>query len=126
MTVVESVLKPVDSICSWSEKHGQIFLGNPVAQQKLIKYSQHHTDAAHTKALADKGYLLDTDWDGIAEFWVHSLEDLTAIFDSDYYKNIVVPDESRFIQREKARFIVGYDDDKWVDGKPGSFIDVGK
>jgi hypothetical protein len=36
--------------------------------------------------------------------------------DEDYLK-VVVPDEEKFLKRDEALPMVGWDEDKWVDGK---------
>ena len=97
---------------------------NPIAQQLTIKYTQAHFDSNGNKAFAAVGVPNPSTFDGIANFWFASIEDAQKVFSSEYYVNIVIPDEERFVQRDKTTIFVTNDEDKWVDGKagPGVFL----
>lgn len=101
-------------------------MGNPVARTNLVKYSQQHISLEATKQLAEMGFKTPSA-DGIAHFYAESLEKLLAVFDHEYYKNVVVPDEHNFIKASgRPETIVGVDDDKWADGKAGAGVDSSK
>lgn len=100
-------------------------MANPVAQKNLIRYSQHHIDAKQSTALAQKqGSEGDVGCDGMAHFWAESLDKLMEVFESEYYKTVVVPDEAKFLDREKITMLIGEDDDKWDHGKAGSHVRI--
>lgn len=56
-------------------------------------------------------------FDGAAEFWADKIEDVAAVFADAEYLEKVVPDEMKFLDREKATFIVGTEEVKWEGGK---------
>jgi hypothetical protein len=56
-------------------------------------------------------------YNGGAEFWANSIEELGAVFQDPEYQSIVVPDELKFLKRDEATLLVGYEEMKWVDGK---------
>ncbi|CAI6100744.1 unnamed protein product [Clonostachys chloroleuca] len=56
-------------------------------------------------------------YDGAAEMWAASMEDLLEVFTNEEHLRIVVPDEQKFLKREEAQMIVGLEEPKWVDGK---------
>lgn len=96
---------------------------NPAAQSNLLRYSQHHFSSSDNDKLANTlGVKSDAGCDGIAHFWAESVEKLLAVFDTDYYRSTVVPDEAKFIDREKTTMVIGVDDDKWADGKAGERV----
>ena len=39
------------------------------------------------------------------------------VFQDEEYKRVVIPDEESFLKRSEAVMMIGYDEDKWVDGK---------
>ena len=39
------------------------------------------------------------------------------VFHDEEYLRTVVPDEEKFLKRAEAKMMVGWDEDKWVDGK---------
>ncbi|CAH0058081.1 unnamed protein product [Clonostachys solani] len=98
----------------WSEKHPDIWLSVPIVQEKIVKYSQFHANEAVRSAYGSAMPLAS--YDGAAEMWAASMEDLLAVFTNEEYQRIVVPDEQKFLKREEAQMIVGWEEPKWVDG----------
>jgi len=56
-------------------------------------------------------------FDGAAEVWAETYDDLIAVFTNEEYLKIVVPDEQTFLKREEALMFVGYEVPRWVDGR---------
>lgn len=95
----------------WSEEHPKAVMSIDCVKNTVVKYVQYHADDAKMKALAAVTNTMP--WDGAAEFWAHSLEDIVAIFSDPDYLNIVVPDEERFFDKASAQTFVGYEEVKY-------------
>lgn len=52
--------------------------------------------------------VLNSKFDGAAEFWVNELEDFGAIFADEVYMRDVVPDEESFMKRGESWMSVGW------------------
>ncbi|RVX67704.1 hypothetical protein B0A52_07827 [Exophiala mesophila] len=92
----------------WSEQHPKLFLKVPVYRDRLITYSQFHIDRSRKEEIKKLG-LPVSDFDGLVTMVVNSLEDLVTIFNDEEYKQLVAPDESKFVKRSEAQVMVGYD-----------------
>ncbi|TKA67285.1 hypothetical protein B0A55_09237 [Friedmanniomyces simplex] len=108
----------------WSTSHPTTFLSVPIVQRNLSKYQQFHTDPAVSAALRAQG-LPVSEFDGGAEFWANSYEEAMAVFQDPEYERVVVPDEMRFLDRQAARMMVGYEEVKWEDGKAAEGVKMG-
>ena len=58
-------------------------------------------------------------YDGIAQSWANTKEDLMVVFASPFYVDVVNPDESKFIEEGKVEIYVGDVEDYWVTGSEG-------
>ena len=54
--------------------------------------------------------------EGWIKLSVNSLQLLQIVQDEEYNR-VVVPDEESFLKRHEAKIMIGYDEDKMVDGK---------
>lgn len=84
-------------------------------REKIVKYSQFHADDVFKAKMG--AHLPFAQFDGAAEMWAKSYDDLMAVFTNEEYLKIVVPDEQTFLKREEALMLVGYEVPRWVDGK---------
>ena len=123
MTIrITAFFKKVDTITTeefnryWSQEHPSIFLSIPIVRQNLTRYSQFHADAAVTSGLAAAG-LPVSPYDEGAEFWAESYESAMAVFQDPEYLRVAVPDEQKFLDREMAVMMVGYEEVKWDGGR---------
>ncbi|KAH7074270.1 EthD domain-containing protein [Paraphoma chrysanthemicola] len=102
----------------WSEHHSKTFLGNPAAKKHLLRYSQIHLDTSLTSALQKEEGTQAARYDGIAQFWAETKEDLLAVFASEYYREVVVEDEKKFMKVPTYELYVGEVQDCWIkDGQ---------
>ncbi|KAI1211365.1 EthD domain-containing protein [Annulohypoxylon truncatum] len=99
----------------WSEEHSKIFLSLPISRRNLVKYSQYHSDTSID--LTRFGFNNMLGYDGVASLWANSFEELLAIFTSEDFRKTLLPDEDRFINRAELVSMVGWDEDKWDNGK---------
>jgi hypothetical protein len=51
-----------------------------------------------------------TIYDGAAEFWGHSIEDILAVFSDAKYQAKLVPDEEHFIDKVACKATIGWDE----------------
>lgn len=67
-----------------------------------------------SEATAKKFYLpsvsINDAYDGAAEFWARSMEDLEAVFAHQEYHDKVFLDEDNFLDRENSRTLIGWED----------------
>ncbi|KAI1380263.1 hypothetical protein F4677DRAFT_441579 [Hypoxylon crocopeplum] len=98
----------------WSEEHSRIFLSVPIIRRNLVKYSQFHSNSSVDLAKFGVGV---TGYDGGANMWATSIKNLLAIFTDEEYLRVVVPDEANFFKRADVAIMVGWEEDKWEDGK---------
>lgn len=88
----------------------------PIVREKIVKYSQFHVNDKFRTQMAGSN-LPFAAYDGAAEMWAHSYEDLMAVFTDDEYLRVVVPDEEKFLKRHEAVMMLGWEAPKWTEGK---------
>lgn len=79
-----------------------------IAKEKLVRYTQYHCNEDASK-LASIGFTISDEFDGAAEFWARSVEDIVAVFTSQEYLTKTAPDEDNFIDRTKVKLLIGRD-----------------
>ncbi|KAF8899394.1 hypothetical protein BD779DRAFT_1429099, partial [Infundibulicybe gibba] len=79
----------------WANSHARLFSSVPIVKQNLLKYEQAHMNEQPVNSIGFPA----AKWDGIAVFEATSYDKILAIFDSEEYKNTVIPDELRFVDR---------------------------
>ncbi|XXG96009.1 hypothetical protein Hte_002286 [Hypoxylon texense] len=94
----------------WSENHAEIFLSVPIARQNIVKYSQFHSDSSVNLAPYGIGM---AGFDGGANMWAYSLEDVFAVFKDEEYLRVVRPDEEQFLNSAETVAMLGWEEDKW-------------
>ena len=106
---------------SWTRHHAEVFLSNPIARERLIRYAQSHVDDGLTSKLYTALGSQQPRYDGIAQFWVDQEDDLIAVFTSHYYRTVVAPDEMKFIKESSFELYAGDFQVKWdkeISAKP--------
>jgi uncharacterized protein (TIGR02118 family) len=83
----------------WREIHGPLFAAQPESKHYVRRYIQDHSTGD-----ALPGTTVST-FDGIAEIWFDDMSGAKAFFESDGYKNNVVPDEKAFMDRERCELL---------------------
>ena len=63
-------------------------------------------------------------YDGYAELWTRTVEDLLAIAEDEEYNRVVVPDEKKFTKKDEWEYMLAYVEDIWEDGKLKADIEV--
>lgn len=83
----------------WREVHGPLVMDTPEINRHFLTYVQNHLVAGsdHPNAAQEDG-----GFDGIAEITYARPEDREAMAREPLYRERVVPDEARFIDRERV------------------------
>jgi uncharacterized protein (TIGR02118 family) len=68
----------------WKNVHGPLFSSQPEVKQYVRKYIQVHSTGEH---LRDDQFPPVSRFDGIAEIWFDSMEDIPKVFSSEDFKN---------------------------------------
>ena len=83
----------------WKEKHGPLFSSQPEVKLHVRKYAQDHTGPKAPDGFPPAPY------DGIAEIWFDDMAGFLGVFASSTYEEIIKPDEMKFVDRSKVRFM---------------------
>ena len=84
----------------WSGPHADLFREDPGLRKWILAYQQNH------RLEEDPRDGPDDRWDGLAEQWYASLSDFTRVAEGNAFRNRVVPDEERFLDRDATRFLL--------------------
>lgn len=77
----------------WREVHAKVALDFP-GSRHIRRYVQNHM--MNPASLGNWPGAVNEDWDGVAEVWFDSLEDLHQTMNDPDYLKIVRPDEEKF------------------------------
>ena len=80
----------------WGEVHGPLVAAQSESKQYVRRYIQdHRTSDALPGTTA-------SNFDGIAEIWFDDISGAKAFFESDGYRQNVIPDEEAFMDRKRC------------------------
>ena len=83
----------------WHEVHAPLFAAQLESKQYVRRYIQgHRTGDALPGTTA-------SNFDGIAEIWFDDISGAKAFFESDGYRQKVVPDEEAFMDRKRCEML---------------------
>jgi len=83
----------------WREVHGPLFAAQSESKQYVRCYIQdHRTGDALPGTTA-------SNFDGIAEIWFDDISGAKAFFESDGYRQNVIPDEEAFMDRKRCELL---------------------
>ena len=83
----------------WTEHHTPLLASLPAGALKVHRYVQLQA----TEGAIDG--VQTSDYDGVAELWVDSIDDAAEWFTSDTYTGAIAADEEHFLDRSKTRFL---------------------
>jgi uncharacterized protein (TIGR02118 family) len=96
----------------WLESHGPLIAGTPELAQHLVRYEQNHR--------LGSDYGRDPEdapgFDGATVQWLESMESFYAFVREPKYRELIAPDEARFLDRESITLLFTEDDDVKIDG----------
>src|SRR5215813_9062981 len=102
----------------WKDVHGPLVLGVPEFMRHFHKYVQCHAIA---EAFSDTPGAA-SQYDGIAELWADSLDEVKRAFAEPRYLEVIRPDEEKFADLANCIFMVTEED---AVGKVGKLLLVG-
>lgn len=82
----------------WSEVYGPLYNGNPEIKRHIRRYVQHQL----SEATDIPGQALP--FDGIAEAWFDTAEDIAKMCEEPIYKNSIAPLLAKFMDLENSHF----------------------
>jgi uncharacterized protein (TIGR02118 family) len=83
----------------WREVHAPLFAAQSAAKKYVRRYIQdHRTGDALPGTTA-------SNFDGIAEIWFDDISGAKAFFESNGYKQTVIPDEEAFMDRKRCELL---------------------
>jgi uncharacterized protein (TIGR02118 family) len=83
----------------WGEVHGPLVAAQSESKQYVRRYIQdHRTSDALPGTTA-------SNFDGIAEIWFDDISGAKAFFESDGYRQNVIPDEEAFMDRKRCELL---------------------
>ncbi|KAJ8085304.1 hypothetical protein PM082_004099 [Marasmius tenuissimus] len=85
----------------WLDNHSKVLLDFARGKKGIIKYEQLHVNQAEKSRLKKMGVPV-LDYDGVVLFDFESFDAMNTAFNTDDYTRKVVPDELKFIDREKC------------------------
>ena len=93
--------------------HAELFTSQPEVQDHVRRYTQSHPteDRLGGRNMAP--------FDGVTEMWFDSMEGMKAVYESDNYKNNIVPDEERMMDRSAGMMLITKEDVIEIPGVPG-------
>jgi uncharacterized protein (TIGR02118 family) len=86
----------------WKNVHGPLFSSQPEVKQYVKKYIQVHSTG---EQIHNENFPPVSFFDGIAEIWFDSMEDIPKVFSSENFEKNIAPDEEKFIDRENIQWI---------------------
>ncbi|KAF9886601.1 hypothetical protein FE257_011241 [Aspergillus nanangensis] len=101
----------------WSNIHAPL-IKHWLQRHGVYRYTQYHTPPLMREQYFGGAEGVHTlDFDGHGEVLVEDPDTLKALIEDPYFKDVVEPDEERFIDKASRRRTVGYEE-IWVrDGK---------
>ena len=82
----------------WREQHGPLFMGIPELSRNVKRYVQSHSIEGPLP-----GFGGESAFDGFAEMWFDSLDDVEKTFANPRYLDTIRPDEMKFLDLHKCR-----------------------
>lgn len=95
-------MSPAEFHRYWKDVHGSLVLSVPEFMRHFHKYVQCHQIA---ETFTDTPGAVSP-YDGIAEVWADSLDEVTRAFDEPRYLEVIRPDEHKFLDLANCVFMV--------------------
>jgi uncharacterized protein (TIGR02118 family) len=96
-------LSPEEFHRYWREVHGPLLLNQPSVMRHARKYVQCHSVA---DKFGEMPGVVSTAFDGIAELWGESVDDVKRGLVEPAYRDVIRPDEEKFLDVANCVFMV--------------------
>lgn len=83
----------------WTKKHTPMLADLPPGAVQVSRYVQLQSLGEGVPGFVSSEY------DGVAELWVDSVESAADWFTSETYKTVIATDEEEFLDRNRTRFL---------------------
>lgn len=97
-------------VTHWRERHGPLIAGIPELARYLVRYEQ------HPRHQPDNPLSAADDLDGVAVQWLRSIDDFFAFASEPAYQEVVAPDELRFLDMSRVRYVICEEPNVVIDG----------
>ncbi len=87
----------------WREVHGPLLMKQSALMRHIRKYVQCHSIA---EVFADMPGVVSSEFDGIAEMWGDSVDNVRRGLAEPAYLEVIRPDEEKFLDLPKCVFMV--------------------
>ena len=94
----------------WLEDHGSLIAETPTLARHLVRYEQNH------RLESDYGREDPGGFDGATVQWLQSMKSFVAFVRERAYRELIAPDERRFIDRESIALLFTEDDEVKIQG----------
>jgi hypothetical protein len=101
----------------WSRHHSTHVMNIAAFSQFMRKYNSGHTYEEPVAGLPDH-YQQTTPFDGAAEVWINSLDEVGAWLGHPSYAELIQPDEGRFIRQDGVVEIVVTKEERILEPEP--------
>jgi uncharacterized protein (TIGR02118 family) len=92
-------MSPEEFHAHWRSRHADLVRANPASRRYVRRYIQCHT-------LPQEYERGEPAFDGTAELWFDSMEDMNRFYSDPDYLAGIKPDEGRFADMERTLFVV--------------------
>lgn len=93
----------------WRDHHGPLIRDTPGLAQHIVRYEQHPRHRPDALS-GSKGI------DGVAVQWFESIEGFVGFISAPEYRELIAPDERRFLDMDAVEFVICDEATVMIDG----------
>jgi len=105
-------LGPEEFRAHWRDVHGPLIASTPELARHIVRYEQHPRHRPDALSGTDGV-------DGVAVQWFDSIDDFVAFISEPAYRELIAPDERRFLDVDAIEFVITEEPTVVIDG-PGA------
>jgi len=100
-------------VSHWRDVHGPLIAGEPTLARHIVRYEQHVRHRPDPLS-GTEGV------DGVAVQWFRSIDDFVGFMGEPAYRELIAPDERRFLDLDRLEFVITEEPTVVIDGDVGS------
>jgi len=97
-------------VAHWRDHHGPLIASTPELARHIVRYEQHPRHDPLNGLSGSEGL------DGVAVQWMRSLDDFVGFISEPAYAALIAPDERRFLDMTKVRYVICEEPTVVIDG----------
>lgn len=101
-------------VAHWRDRHGPLIADTPALARHIIRYEQHPRHDPTSRLTAGD------DVDGVAVQWMGSIDDFVGFVSEPAYSELIAPDEWRFLDMDRVRYVICEEPTVVIDGPTGA------